>query len=201
MKITNLISSVIATVFFAYSSQAQEVTSTPQNNSTPKTNIVKLGFSSHVLFSPESSDLIINGLAGVGAGIEHSFGHGSFSINAHYMTGTNDFDTEGTIYYDRKVHFLAIEPDFRLYTHRNAKGLYLGLGLGYSSWKAISIANAPTITVGQLNVTAKLGFQTNLNEKLSLHFNTGLGVLVGGSDNFQRSFLSIPITAQLGYRF
>ena len=99
------------------------------------------------------------------------------------------------------MHFLAIEPDFRLYTKRNARGIYLGLGFGYSSWKAISILNTPTITVGQLNVMAKLGFQTNLNEKLVLHFNTGLGVLVGGSDNFQRNFLSIPIMAQLGYRF
>ncbi len=201
MKITSLLV-VFAMLFFAYSSQAQEVANPSQNNSTtPKTNIIKLGFSSQVLFSPESADLNVNGLAGIGGGIEHSFGHGSFSINAHYLTGTNDFDSEGTIYYDRKVHLLAIEPDFRLYTNRNARGLYLGLGFGYSSWKAISTLSNPTITIGQLNVMAKLGFQTNLNEKLSLHFNTGFGVILGGSDNYKRSFLSIPITAQLGYRF
>jgi hypothetical protein len=199
MKITNLLS-VLALLFFAYSSQAQEVSNT-SNTTTSKTNIVKLGFSSHLLFNPEAADGGINGIAGIGAGIEHCFGHGSFSINAHYMTAANDFDSDGTILYDRKVHFLAIEPDFRIYTKRNARGLYLGLGFGYSSWKAIPIVSSPTITVGQLNVTAKLGFQTNLSEKLSLHFNTGLGVLAGGSDTYHRSFLTIPIATQLGYRF
>jgi hypothetical protein len=180
---------------WAFSSYAQIQEATAIN----KTNIVKLGFSSQFLFAPEGG--VASGISGIGAGIEHTFGRGSFNINAHYLGGTNDFDQRGTLYPNQKLRFFSIEPDFRIYTKKNARGMFLGFGLGYSSWKSISIANEQSTKIGQLNVMAKLGYQGNLNEHLTIHFYTGLGVVAGGTDNYNRSFFSIPVVAQLGYRF
>jgi hypothetical protein len=159
------------------------------NESKPKTNIVKIGASTMALFT-ESDD--IRGYGGLGISLEHGLGkHGSFSVNIDHNRNRQKLSTQVTA----TTLVISIEPDFRFYFLKGMKGIYLGIGMSYHQFKA-KIDKETIISYGLLGTGIKLGFQTHINDRISLHVHTGLGIIADDD-----AVTKIPLGIQAGYRF
>jgi Protein of unknown function (DUF3575) len=156
-----------------------------------KTNIAKIGLSSMSFYDGDR----IAGLGGFSIGIEHALGkHGSFSVNIDYNRGSQKLGNLSNINTTTTI-ITSVEPDFRFYFQKEMKGIYLGIGLGYHQFTN-KFDKTTVLTRGYLGTGIKLGFQTHLNDKISLHLYTGAGVIVD-----EALPLKIPLGIQVGYRF
>ena len=163
-----------------------------QNSSSEyKVNIAKIGLSSNSFY--DGDDIV--GLAGFSVGIDHALGRlGAFSINIDRNKGYKQRRATNIFYTDITV-MTSVETDFRLYSLKGMRGLYAGIGVSYNHF-AFKIGKETVDTQGVLGGGLKVGFQTNLNDKINLHFHTGLGLILD-----ELAILKIPLGVQVGYRF
>ena len=196
-----IIFAIFAYLFLINASNAQTSNAADEPNFKDK-NIVHLGFSAQVI--PVGDLPSLAGYAGIGIGLEHAVGqHWSYGLNASFNNGPT-YDYFQKLQGSFRSRITSVGPEFRFYTKKQQQGLSLGLGLNYVQQrvltdKLVNTNNVLVITQGGLNVNVLLGFQSQISKHIYARFNTGLGIIVLGENEF--ASLNIPFNLGLGYRF